>query len=647
MKSQRENMRFHKEVKFQVWGKLTMKNHNKMSRFAAIAAVAALTVTGLSILPESAIETKAASLTGQNAQSITSQMTIGWNLGNTLDVATTGLKSTTAPGKFVTKWGNPEPTQELFDTVKAGGFNTVRIPTTWYEHLEYDESSQMYVVNESWMDYVKQTVDYAYNQDMFVILNVHHEDFINEKVFTDETYAVAAKKLGDIWTQVSETFADYDQHLIFEGMNEPRQTGNPSVNEWGNGTGDNGYTTQYINNLNAVFVNTVRSQGSSANQERLLMLPGYCASSDSTAIRNIEIPANAGNVALSVHAYLPYYFTMATDSKAVHEFPGKSGWGEDYEYSLTTFFNNMKQISAEKNTPIIIGEFSASDFDNTESRVNWAKSYLSKAKDAGIPCVLWDNNVVSVNNGEAHGYVYRLTNTWYTQSAPVIEAMMGVYGITPTLPAYEEYVSPEFSWDKVPKDETWVELFRSAKGLDLEAWKPSALGQWKQYANENYDFVMIYETAGEPALVLQDEAKETWNYVSASDTDTPFLAYFTYEDLLSAIEGTDVTLEEEDNLYMSAMAQDLKVYGVYAVPKNGAEVPTETETDTESEPLPIETGDVNQDGTVSLLDIITLQKFLLGKPTGQQVMLNADMNHDSILNIYDLILLKKQLLKVR
>ena len=365
-----------------------MKNFNKKGRFTAIAAVAALTVTGFRILPESAIETNAAALTGQSAQQITSQMTIGWNLGNTLDVATTGLKSTTAPGKFVTKWGNPEPTQELFDTVKAGGFNTVRIPTTWYEHLEYDESSQMYVVNSEWMDYVKKTVDYAYNQDMFVILNVHHEDFINEKVFTDETYAVAAKKLGDIWTQVADTFADYDQHLIFEGMNEPRQTGNPSVNEWGNGTEDNGYTTQYINNLNSVFVNTVRNQGSAENQERVLMLPGYCASSDATAIRNIAIPDNAGNVALSVHAYLPYYFTMATDNKAVHEFPGKSGWGEDYEYSLTTFFNNLKQISAEKNTPVIIGEFSASDFDNTESRCNWAKSYLSKAKDAGIPCVL-------------------------------------------------------------------------------------------------------------------------------------------------------------------------------------------------------------------------------------------------------------------
>ena len=620
-----------------------MKNFNKKGRFTAIAAVAALTVTGFSILPESAIETNAAALTGQSAQQITSQMTIGWNLGNTLDVATTGLKSTTAPGKFVTKCGNPETTQELFDTVKAGGFNTVRIPTTWYEHLEYDESSQMYVVNSEWMDYVKKTVDYAYNQDMFVILNVHHEDFINEKVFTDETYAVAAKKLGDIWTQVADTFADYDQHLIFEGMNEPRQTGNPSVNEWGNGTEDNGYTTQYINNLNSVFVNTVRNQGSAENQERVLMLPGYCASSDATAIRNIAIPDNAGNVALSVHAYLPYYFTMATDNKAVHEFPGKSGWGEDYEYSLTTFFNNLKQISAEKNTPVIIGEFSASDFDNTESRCNWAKSYLSKAKDAGIPCVLWDNNVVSISNGEAHGYVYRLTNTWYPQSAPVIEAMMSVYGITPTLPAYEEYVSPEFSWDKIEIGEDWKELYRAKNGLELEAWKPSILGQWKQYANENYDFVMIYDTAGDPTLVLQNEAQETWNYVYASDTDTPFVARFTYDDLLSAIDGV-IALEEEDNLYMSATAESLTVYGVYAVPKAGAELPAESETEPEPKPFPVP-GDVNLDGYCTITDIILLQKYLLGRETlSEEGFVYADINSDYKVNIYDFVLLKKQLL---
>ena len=48
---------------------------------------------------------------------------------------------------------------------------------------------------------------------------------------------------------------------------------------------------------------------------------------------------------------------------------------------LQTMFNSYKSIIAEKNVPIVMGEFSASDFNNTESRINWAKDYLSMAKD--------------------------------------------------------------------------------------------------------------------------------------------------------------------------------------------------------------------------------------------------------------------------
>lgn len=627
-----------------------MKNSRKFSRISAVAAAVALTITGMSILPEKTIETNAASLTGQDAKGITSQMTVGWNLGNTLESVDNNLKSTSSPAKFAMAWGNPEPTQEMFTTVKEAGFNTVRIPTTWYQHLEYDDASQMYIVNQDWMDYVKQTVDYAYNQGMFVILNVHHEDWVNASTFTDETYAVAAKKLGDIWTQVSDEFADYDQHLIFEGMNEPRQTGNPSVSEWGNGGDDGGYTWNYINNLNSVFVDTVRSQGSAENKERLLMLPGYCASSDFDAIRAIKIPDNAGNVALSVHGYLPYFFTMATDEYANHEFPGKSGWGEDYETSLSNFFTGLKQISDEKNAPVIIGEFSASNFNNTESRCNWATSYLTKAKTAGFPCVLWDNNAITNPNapGEAHGYLYRLTNTWYDDSIPVIKAMMDVYGINVKLPAYEEYVAPPFSWDDVKIGADWKEVYKSESGLELEAWKPEAVSDWKQYANENYDFVMVYTPAdADPALVLQNSAKETWNYIAPSDTDTKYLARFTYQDLLDGIADSGVKLEEEDNLFVSARMKDLTVYGLYAVPKGGSTEPSTEEIDETGHDAIALKGDVNFDNQVTLVDLIQLQKWLHTGYSfdGATIDLNADMNDDNIVNIYDLILLKKQLLK--
>ncbi len=557
-----------------------MKKHHTHRLTAALSA-AAMAVSVLSTLPMPTVN--AATLSGKDAKGIVSQMKIGWNLGNTLDSTDSKLTITSPPGKFAKAWGNPEPNADQFQAVKDAGFNTVRIPTTWYQHIEWDEDSQMYLVNDDWMGYVKQTVDYAIDRDMFVILNVHHEDWVNVPVFDDATYAEAESKLTSIWTQVAETFKDYDQHLIFEGMNEPRQTKNPRVQEWGNGTGDDGYTTNYINKLNAAFVKTVRSNGSAANKERLLMLPGYCASNDKTAIRNIEIPEGAGNVALSVHAYTPYYFTMATDDKANHDFPGASGWGADYEAELSNMFDYLGQISEEKNAPIIIGEFSASDFDNTEARCKWATDYLTKAKAKGIPCVLWDNNVVNRSDGEAHGYLYRDTCTWYTQSKPVVQAMMDVYGIQSNMKDYEKATEPTFSWDKLSIGAAWKELYKSEEGTDLKVWENISIPDWQDYVNENYDFVMYYKSAAEPELVLQGNGDKIWDRIASSDTtETPFTMTFTYDDIQTAISAKGHTLEDMSDFFLSATSKAMTVYGLYAVPKGSAQpdpteqIPTET-----------------------------------------------------------------------
>lgn len=608
-------------------GEINMKHNHKpiMGRIASAVSAAALAVTAMGALPMQ-LTANAAGLTGQDAKGITSKMVIGWNLGNTLDCS--GVKNATTPAKYATAWGNPVPTKALFECVKAGGFNTVRIPTTWYQHITWDESSQMYLVNDEWMDFVKTTVDYAYDLDMFVILNIHHEDFINVKQFTDDTYKDASKKVNDIWTQVAEEFKDYDQHLIFEGMNEPRQTGNPNVQEWGNGSGDNGYSWQYVNNLNKVFVDAVRGNGSAANNERLLMLPGYVASSDPTAIRNIDIPNGAGNVALSVHAYAPYYFTMATDDKANHQFPGSSGWGEDYEYALTNLFNSLDQVQNEKGAPIIIGEFSASDFSNTEDRCRWATSYLSKAKSAGIPCVLWDNNVVDVANGEAHGYVARTTNTWYDCSKPVVAAMMDVYGVQYTLPDYQELT---FSWDQVPVGDNWVELFKSEQGKEVAAWKNFTVPGWKQYANGDYDFILVGQSDSDMALVLQYEAKESWDYVYGEEEGSPFVVRITTSDMSRALNGKPFGLDDIDNLFISATAKDMTAYALYAVP-NKEIVPAAVK------------GDVNGDMQVTVLDVVALQKYLVNMGTMSDPD-NADVNGDGAVDIFDLALVKHAALK--
>lgn len=596
---------------------------------------------------------EAVGLTGQSAFDITSQMVIGWNLGNSLDSTNDNLTMDSSPKKFAMAWGNPEPTKELIEAVKNGGFNTIRIPTTWYQHLYLDESTNTYKIDTKWLAYVKQFVDYAYDMDMFVILNVHHENWVNVAKFTDETYNDASKKLNDIWSCLAETFKDYDQHLVFEGMNEPRETNNPSNSEWGDGDAN---SWNYINRLNKVFVDAVRGQGSSYNKERLLMLPGYHAGNSVSTVRAIEIPENSGNVALSVHAYNPYFFCMDTSNMANHTYPGASGYGSDYKTELQTMFNSYKSIIAEKNVPIVMGEFSASDFNNTDSRINWAKDYLSMAKDAGIPCVLWDNNVVAdgnSDNGEAHGYIYRLTNTWYPNSAPVIAAMMDTVGVSDyNLPEYKEYVAPEFSWDNVKIGDDWIELYYNKDGNALTAWTPDKVSGWQQYLNEDYMYAMVFDAMIDPAIVAQT-SNDGWYYIlSDNDLNSDFVLYYTYEDIKKVFDSNSADIGSISDLYVSAHAGDATIYGLYAVPVNSVQPSTEetTEETTEEVKPDIIPGDVNEDKRVNVFDSVALRRMLLNNLSHPVPMVvlppspsPADTNGNGTIEIADLVLLNQWL----
>ena len=462
-----------------------------------------------------------------------------------------------APVKSVTAWGNEEPTKGLFEAVKAAGFNTVRIPTTWYQHVKYDSAKNKYVISEEWLAYVKKTVDYAYDLDLFVILNVHHEDWVNVSQFTDASYEKTAKMLEDIWSQVSDTFAEYDQHLIFEAMNEPRQTGLGGDVEWGGGDAK---SREYVNKLNQVFVNTIRGQGSEENKERLLMLPGYGASSNIDTVKAIAVPKNGGNIALSVHAYYPYFFAMDTSGYANHQFPGKSGYGENYEESINTLFRELEKVSKEKKVPIVIGECGASDFNNTDSRARWATHFLTKAKNAGIPCVFWDNQATYNGTGEAHGMIDRTTYTWFPNAIPMVQAAMKVYGQTSTLGEYKEQV---FDWSEIPVKKNWVELYRSEQGQYIAVWGNQRLENWKPYISKEYDIILVYDSESEPYMVLQGG----WHKIFGSRFGkNKYMMKFTYEDVMRTMKAENVRLEDMYNYFASASEKEMILYGVYAVP---------------------------------------------------------------------------------
>ena len=315
---------------------------------------------------------------------LVADMNIGWNLGNTLDaIGGIGMMSETS-------WGNPKTRQEMIDKVLDAGFNVIRIPVTWEGHFG---AAPEYKIHEIWLARVKEVVDYAYNKGAYVILNTHHEEWYMP---TKENKEANAKQLAASWTQIANYFENYDEHLIFEGLNEPRLRGTPK--EW---SADE-TASQVINYWEQVFVDTVRATGGN-NELRHLMITGYAASSSKKNLEAIVLPED-DKLIVSVHAYTPYDFALNTE--------GTSVWDVDKDkYDIDYLMETINALFISKGIPAIIGEFGAMNKENEAERVEWVTYYLTKAKEIGVPCVWWDNGYVE-GRGELFGMIDRRTLQW-------------------------------------------------------------------------------------------------------------------------------------------------------------------------------------------------------------------------------------------
>lgn len=325
------------------------------------------------------------------------EIKIGWNLGNTLD-ATGGILLNSEMS-----WGNPATREDMFIAVKEAGFNIIRIPVSWGNHLGPEPD---YNIHNAWLDRVNEVVDYAINNDLFVILNMHHEEWHFPSY---DNYDKAETILTKVWAQIADRFKEYDEHLIFEGMNEPRMKGTPQ--EW---TGGNEEARDVVNKLNQAFVDTIRNAGGN-NPYRHLMIPTYAASSDPNTWKDFVIPDD-DKIIVSIHAYTPYNFALNIN--------GTDKWSPenpDDTRDIDNLMNNLYNSFISKGQPVILGEFGAMDKDNLESRSLWAKYYIQKAKEIGVPCIWWDNGAF-VGNGELFGLLDRRKREW--KHPEIIEALM-------------------------------------------------------------------------------------------------------------------------------------------------------------------------------------------------------------------------------
>lgn len=327
----------------------------------------------------------------RSANEIVNEISVGWNLGNTLDsynTSKTGVATETG-------WGNPKTTKEMIQSVKNAGFNAIRIPITWGEHMNGN------TIDSEWLERAAEIVDYAYNEGMFVIINMHHDDAIWFEP-KDSEYSADSAKLKAIWEQVASRFADYGDRLLFEGMNEPRTIG--SSDEWMGGTASE---RAVINKYEQDFVDTVRKTGGN-NAERSLIITSYAASAETSAVNDVIVPNNE-NIIVSIHYYAPWQFSDGTST--VFDEAGKS--------ELDAKFTELKKKFTDKGTPVIIGEFGCVNAASENVRTEYYNYYIKSAMAQGIKCFIWDNGIST--GDQSFGIFNRSSLSW---NEAILKAIM-------------------------------------------------------------------------------------------------------------------------------------------------------------------------------------------------------------------------------
>ena len=143
---------------------------------------------------------------------------------------------------------------------------------------------------------VKQVVDYAYSQDMYVVLNIHWDGGWLEEHPLYSYQAAVNQKQRNYWTQIANTFHNYDERLLFAGTNEVHAN-------YGTPTTEN-ITVQQ--SFNQTFVNAVRATGGN-NASRTLVVQTLQHESCSTASTIFTLPYDtiASRLMVEVHFYDP------------------------------------------------------------------------------------------------------------------------------------------------------------------------------------------------------------------------------------------------------------------------------------------------------------------------------------------------------
>lgn len=594
-----------------------------------------------------AVYTVSAAETMRNISSaeLVKDMGLGWNLGNTFDSLCAWIKNGT-PEQYETGWGNPVTTKEVIKKVRESGFKTVRIPVTWINAMNTSTNK----VDEAYVARVKEVVDWCMEEGMYVIINVHHDGGGGETAWIRNAttdYAGVEKRFETLWTQIANTFRDYSDYLVFEGMNEI---------DFADVSKNDAYN--YMNKLNQKFVDTVRATGGN-NAQRHLLISGYNTDIALTSDTRFQMPEDsAGRLMLSLHYYSPPQFCVA-ESNCTWCTP-QTTWGTADDYAqLDAAMMKVYTNFISKGIPVIIGEYGvlteAENNKDKESIRKYLAAVAEKSLSYGMCPVLWDAG----SSGDMK-FLDRKTAAWndstieknYKELASKLSSGK-VDEQKPEIAVYDEKtVTTTDGWITLGADKSKL------RGIRFEIKCSSSFdnqgGGGINYAddwdncmefgfNSVYDKVEVIFTEAQRAKLADKIGVFFWwtfpegHGEELSFKDGKITLLFEGSGQPAVTTVTTTKAPEVTTVTTTTTAQPPVTTTVTEAPK------PETTTVT-SAPEKIK-GDVDNNGSLNTADIIKLMQALVGKVelTADQKDC-ADMNGDGKISVLDLILLKNKLI---
>ncbi len=269
---------------------------------------------------------------------------------------------------------------QYFTEIKNLGFDTVRLPVRFSDYTTDDE---FYTLDEEFMLKIDDHINYALNQGLIVILDLHHFIEIMEDPY------IQAGALYGIWKQLSLRYKDYPKELVFEILNEPHNDLEPEL----------------LNDIFANAINIIRM----TNPTRKIVIGPYFYN-NIQYLDELVLPEGDRNIVLTFHYYEPNDVTF--QGNIYH--PGFehleniewTGNDEEMKY-LQDKFQQVADYANKYQVDVLLGEFGVTQEAPHDTRIAWTKAVVEEANKHGFAYCYWeyisgfgiyDNKTKLINN---------------------------------------------------------------------------------------------------------------------------------------------------------------------------------------------------------------------------------------------------------